>query len=59
MENFLVIKVVGFVDENIHVNKELYEAAEAAGALSDFMNPILATLDIDLTFGRESEFDGN
>lgn len=53
------IRVVGYLDEFVEVDKELYEAAEAAGSLSDFMYPILTTLKVELTFGKEDEFDGS
>lgn len=53
------IRVVGYLDEFVEVDKELYEAAIAAGALDEFMHPILSTLNVELTFGKEDEFDGN
>lgn len=53
------IRVVGYLDEFIEVDAELYEAALAAGHLTDFMHPILSTLNVDLTYGKEDEFDGS
>lgn len=53
------IRVVGYIDEVLHVNQQMYEAAETAGTLQDFMHPILLELDIELVFGRAEEFNGN
>jgi hypothetical protein len=52
------IRVVGYLDESVDVDKELYEAAEAAGHLTDFMHPYITQLDIELTYGKEDEFNG-
>lgn len=56
------IRVVGYVDEVISFDadeEETYKSAEAAGRLSEFMEAYLTSLSIELTFGREEEFDGN
>lgn len=52
------IRVVGYLDECIEVDQELYEEASRSGKLEDFMYPILTTLNVELTFGKEDEFDG-
>lgn len=53
------VRVVGYLDEFIEVDEELYEEAKRSGKLEDFMYPILTTLNVELTFGKEDEFHGS
>lgn len=53
------IRFVGYVDEVIDIDEELYNEALAANQLSDFMHQYLTNVGIEIAYGREEEFNGS
>lgn len=53
------IRIMGMLDTVIDVDKDTFEKAVASGNLSNFMEPYMDKLVLDVTYGKEDEFDGS
>lgn len=53
------IKIVGFLDKVVEVDEQAYRLAEQMKTLSEFMDPILETLSVEVVFGPLEEFEND
>lgn len=51
------VRVVGFIDEEVEVDEQLWNEAKNDEELEKLMVPYFTKLHVNLTFGKPGEFD--
>ena len=52
------VRFVGFIDDVLEVEDELWLNAKDNEDLQERLSPYFSKLNVNLTYGREDEFDG-